>query len=100
MFYFIDYFQTDGKDTFSLEELRVTLRTLQYDTDRDVRYFAGGPVLFDPSPFLRQRLDSESHESEEQYQDASEYLESETAEPVEAKGRLVCSELSCKLTLG
>lgn len=76
------------------------MRTLQYDTDRDVRYFAGGPVLFDPSPFLRQRLDSESHESEEQYQDASEYLESETAEPVEAKGRLVCSELSCKLTLG
>ncbi len=39
-----DYFQTENKETFSLEELQITLECLQHDQDRDVKFFAGGEV--------------------------------------------------------
>ena len=45
---FVDYFQTDGKETFSLEELQITLECLQHDVDKDVKYFAGGDVTDTP----------------------------------------------------
>ncbi len=48
MFLFVDYFQTDGKETFSLEELQITLECLQHDVDKDVKYFAGGDVTDTP----------------------------------------------------
>lgn len=47
-FLFPDYFQSDGKDTFSLEELQITLECLQHDADRDVKYFAGGEIVDTP----------------------------------------------------
>lgn len=44
----VDYFQTDGKETFSHEELQITLECLQHDVDKDVKYFAGGDVTDTP----------------------------------------------------
>ena len=45
---YTDYFQTDGKDSFSHEELQITLECLQHDVDKDVKYFAGGDVTDTP----------------------------------------------------
>ena len=82
-FLFADYFQTDGKDTFCLTELQNTLECLQNDLDRDVKYFAGGDLMELVAPrhlnrqlwYTRRRTDS--RDSEDQYQDAAEYLEPE-----------------------
>lgn len=82
-FLFADYFQTDGKDTFCLTELQNTLECLQNDLDRDVKYFAGGDLMEVVAPrhlnrqlwYTRRRTDS--RDSEDQYQDAAEYLEPE-----------------------
>lgn len=79
----LDYFQTDGKETFSSSNLQATLETLRRDPDRDVKFFAGGGVNPAPVPRSTSRphhrlvSESQSHDSEEQYQDASEYLENE-----------------------
>lgn len=44
----VEYFQSDQHDSFSLEELQITLECLQHDADRDVKFFAGGEVTETP----------------------------------------------------
>ncbi len=94
-----DYFQTDGKDTFSSQDLHSTMARLRDDPDQDVRYFAGGGTPFNA---LRQSShtedseeeavpnegdleDSGSHDSE-QFQDAEDFLEDELLEQLDLRG--------------
>ena len=43
-----EYFQNNESDSFSLDELQITLECLQHDADRDVKFFAGGEITETP----------------------------------------------------